>query len=100
MTTYQPENEFTVIGRVSNVFNKPIKGTDVLLFSKSPAIIMDTLTDNEGRFVFNRFPHVDTPVFIIRAINKNGKSFNVNVKMDDTEPPVFAKSAGPIATPW
>ncbi|MBS1502943.1 MAG: hypothetical protein JST32_12830, partial [Bacteroidetes bacterium] len=39
---FEPEREYTVNGRVDNVFHKPVKGTDVLLFSKSPSILMDT----------------------------------------------------------
>ena len=98
--TYLPETDLSVKGRVSNVFNKPLKGTDVLLFSKSPAILMDTLTNKEGKFVFDHFPRVDTPIFIIKAVNKNGKSFNVGITMDDIPPPVFAKPPAPGLLPW
>ncbi len=98
--SFQPEHEFGVSGQVVNVLNKPVKGTNVLLFSKSPMILMDTLTDNNGKFIFNRFPKVDTPVFILKAVNKRGKSFNVGVKVDDIAPPVFkARPMGPTI-PW
>jgi len=97
---YQPELEFAVKGSVTNVFNKPVKGTHVLLFSKSPTILMDTLTNSEGKFVFDQFPRVDTPIFILKAVNKNGKSFNVGINMDEVKPPDFTKPFSPIATPW
>ncbi len=98
--TYQPEKEFMVKGSVFNVFNKPVKGTDVLLFSKKPSILMDTVTDNAGHFVFDHFPHVDTPIFVLKAVNKHGKSFNVGIKTDDIQPPVFTKPFAPTITPW
>ena len=98
--TFSPAYEYAVKGRVSNVFNKPVKGTDVLLFSKAPAILMDTVTDKDGKFVFHHFPRVDTPVFVLKAVNKKGKSFNVRITIDDTEPPVFSKALMPLTIPW
>jgi hypothetical protein len=98
--TYQPEHEFMVKGKVVNVFNKPVKGTDILLFSKSPAILMDTVTDKDGRFLFHQFPTVDTPLFVLKAVNKNGKSFNVRIAVDEVQPPDFIKPVGPLTEPW
>ncbi|GAC1561454.1 MAG: hypothetical protein NVS3B13_31910 [Mucilaginibacter sp.] len=98
--TYQPEHEFTVKGRVVNVFNKPVRGTNVLLFSKSPAILMDTVTDKEGRFLFHQFPRVDTPLFVLKAVNKNGRSFNVGIAVDEIKPPDYIKPDGPLTDPW
>ncbi|MGZ3777472.1 MAG: carboxypeptidase-like regulatory domain-containing protein [Mucilaginibacter sp.] len=97
---YLAEKEFIVSGRVSNVFGRPVKKSDVQLFSKSPIILMDTTTNDQGRFVFDHLPRVDTPVFIIRAVNKSGKSFNVNVEVDDIKPPVFTPPSLPVIGPW
>ncbi len=98
--SFQPEHELEVKGKVINVFNKPVKGTNVLLFSKTPAILMDTLTDKEGKFIFDHFPRVDTPIFVLKAVNKSGKSFNVGINVDEVKPPDFIKPAGPLITPW
>ena len=97
---YQPEYELKVSGHVSSAFNKPLKGTDVVLFSRSPMILMDTVTDNMGRFVFQHFPRVDTPIFLVKAVNKKGKSFNVGIEMDQTTAPDFIRAAGPRVSPW
>ncbi len=97
---YPAEREFEVKGRVSNVFNKPVSGTQVILFSKSPAILMDTVTDKEGRFVFKDFPKIDTPIFILKAVNKHGKSFNVNINMGEVKSPVFTGRNFPAMMPW
>jgi len=98
--TYLPETDFTVKGGVTNVFNKPVKDTHVLLFSKSPSILMDTITDKEGKFIFDRFPRVDTPIFVLKAVNKNGKSFNVRINIDEIKPHDFIKPFTPLAAPW
>jgi len=97
---FQPEKEFLVKGKVVNVFNKPVKGTDVLLLSKSPSMVLDTTTNSEGRFVFDRLPQIDTPVLILKAVNKHGRSFNVDIKMDGTEPPLFTRPFLGNISPW
>jgi len=98
--SFQPETGLAVTGYVRNVLNKPVKGTDVLLFSKSPSILKDTTTDQNGKFYFNRFPRVDTPLFVLKAVNKNGKSFNVQINVDDVKPPDFTKPVIPLWMPW
>jgi hypothetical protein len=97
---YKAEQQFEVTGNVRNVFNSPVKGTDVLLFSKAPMILMDTTTDKGGKFVFDRFPKVDTPVFILKAVNRHGKSFNVIINVDEIKPPLFTGPPGPEMMPW
>ncbi|WP_162996744.1 hypothetical protein [Mucilaginibacter kameinonensis] len=93
---YAAETELAVKGRVINVFNKPVKQTKVQLFSKSPVVATDTLTDKDGRFAFRNLPLADTPAYFI----KTAKNFNVGIVMDDAPPPVLLASAGPTAMPW
>lgn len=97
---FDAEKEFTVKGKVINVFNKPVKGSKLILFSKSPSFLMDTITNNEGNFVFDRFPVVDTPIFVIKAVNRRGKSFNVGININETKPPPFTPSKLPAMQPW
>jgi hypothetical protein len=97
---FAAEDEFTVKGQVQNVFNKPVKSTDVTLLSKLPVFVRDTLTDKDGRFTFRNFPVIDTPAFIIKAVNRHDKSFNVGIVMDDVKPPPFVMPAGPEIQPW
>ncbi len=97
--TYQPERDFKIQGNVVNVFNKPVKGTNVFLFSVKPAMLIDTLTNDKGKFVFDRLPRVDTAIFVLKAVNKNDKSFNVVIRMDEIQPPAFAL-AQPDMAPW
>jgi len=97
---FEADPQFKVSGHITNAFNKSLKGTQVLLLSKLPAIVKDTLTGADGRFSFTRFPRVDTPVFIVQAVNKRGKSFNVMVNVDEVKPPDYAKATLPPLAPW
>jgi hypothetical protein len=97
---FAAEDEFTVKGQVQNVINHGVKATHVTLLSKSPLFVRDTITDKDGRFVFRNFPVIDTPRFIIKAVNRHDKSFNVGIVMDDDKPPLFIMPAGPANRPW
>jgi hypothetical protein len=97
---FAAEKEYTISGKVKNVLGAALKKSPVVLLSKSPAIVMDTVTDNQGRFLFNKFPRVDTAIFILQARTRHGKSFNVNIDMDEFVPPVFAAPKTPLLIPW
>jgi hypothetical protein len=98
--TYPAEPGLTVRGNVRNAFNKPVKHTGVMLFSSSPLLLKDTLTDDQGRFMFTNFPPLDTVGFVIQARNKRGRSFNVGVEVDEFKAPVFSTLPLPAALPW
>lgn len=97
---YPAEPGLMVRGTVLNAFNKPVKRTGVMLFSTSPLLLKDTLTDDQGRFVFTDFPPLDTVGFVVQARNRRGKSFNVGVEVDEFKPPVFSALAVPPVLPW
>lgn len=90
---YPAEREFVVSGMVLNGFNSTVKSTKVILFSKSPFILRDTVTNKDGYFVFRNFPQIDTPIFFLKATNHHDKSFNVGIKMDELKPPAWPSSA-------
>ncbi len=98
---YRAEPEFVVQGKVTDVFNKPIKKTSVTLLQKQPLLIMDAQTNDEGRFIFkgkNLFP-TDTAYYLIQAKNKSGNTFNVGVDVDEITPPAFALAKQRLL-PW
>ncbi|HZY38615.1 MAG TPA: carboxypeptidase-like regulatory domain-containing protein [Mucilaginibacter sp.] len=97
---FQPEDSFKVTGVVTNVLNKPVRSSNIMLFSTKPSILMDTTSNVDGRFTFDHFPRVDTPVFILKAVNKNGKSFNINIKPDEITFPIFEKPIKALTQPW
>ena len=87
---YRVEKEFIVQGKVTNVLNKPVQKTSVTIMQKHPLVTDETLTDDEGRFTFKRLLPADSAYYIILAKNKNGKAYNVGVKVDEFSPPIFA----------
>ncbi|MGY3214839.1 hypothetical protein [Mucilaginibacter sp. HD30] len=92
------EKEFTVSGRVVNVFGKPIEKSNVVLFATKPLTIKDTMTDNTGRFVFKDLFPVDTAIFKLQARNKKGKEINIGIEMDLLKLPTF--SPVQAVNPW
>lgn len=96
---FAAENEFIISGSVTNIFNKPVANSEVLLLSKKPFLFMDTLSNKEGRFTFRNFPLADTAVYMIQSRNKRGKSFNVGIEVDEFVPPVFTASSEAYI-PW
>lgn len=97
--TFPAETNFSIKGKVTNVFNKPVENSKVLLLSRTPAFVKDTTTNAAGVFDFpNIFPS-DTAAYFIQSRNKKGKSFNVGIVMDEFQPPVFSAPAERII-PW
>nr|WP_068888132.1 hypothetical protein [Pedobacter panaciterrae] len=93
------EEEFLIKGKVTNAFNKPVAKSPISLFSKNPLLVIDTLTDDKGNFIFRGISPIDTPAYFISAKNKKGKSFNVGIEMDEFKAPVFSSSTDQII-PW
>ena len=95
---FQYEKEFTISGRVSNIFNKPLDGVNVTLFGKagkSNVFIADTTANANGSFTFGHFPFYETDSIsmVIKALNKRGKAFNVGIEINDpVYPPINTTS--------
>ncbi len=87
--TYKPETEFIVKGKVTNVFNKELEKTDVLLLGTKPALVLQTETNADGEFAFTGLTPPDTVVYLVQAKNKRGRAFNVDAKVNEYVPPVF-----------
>ena len=96
---FKAEKEFIINGQVTNAFNKPVENSHVSLFSKKPPLLIDSITNKNGGFSFRNITPLDTPIYILQARNKRGKSFNVDLKVDEFKPPLFA-IASETATPW
>jgi hypothetical protein len=86
---YPVEEEFLVKGRVLNAFNKPVIHTRVSLLSRKPTLLLDTVTNELGAFVFKGIFPSETMTFFIQARNKKAKSSNVEIEMDEFKPTVF-----------
>lgn len=96
---FEAEKDFVIKGKVLTAFDKPVAKSHVLLFSKKPPLLIDSVTNNEGRFSIRNIIPLDTPIYMLQARNKRGKSFNVDLKVDEFKPPLFA-ATGEAAAPW
>jgi hypothetical protein len=96
---FAAEPEFVVHGNVTNIFNKPVPGTQVQVVSTKPGFALSNLTANDGSFTFTGFPVADSLTLFIQTKNKRNKSFNVGISVDEFKPPVF-KTASERFMPW
>ncbi len=89
---YPYEKQFMVTGKVTNLLNKPVKGSELTLLGKDGrfgSFISQTKTDEKGRFTFNDFPlfMTDTVGMLIKASNKKGKQFGIGIELDTPRQP-------------
>jgi hypothetical protein len=96
---YPAEAEFLITGHVTSAFNRPVANSGVMLFSKKPSILIDTVTNAQGVFTFKGVFPADTAVYFLQARNKKGKSSNVGIEMDEFKPPVFSAPNSRMV-PW
>lgn len=91
------EKEFTINGKVTNIINKGTAQTKVTLLAKvgkTNVLFKDTVTNKNGLFTFNNFPvfENDTVSSVIKAVNKNGKSFGVGVEVFEKNYPLLPET--------
>ncbi len=96
---YPAESQFIINGKVTNLANKGVANAQLVLFSKKPMLVIDTLADANGRFSFRNLPQADTAIYMIQSRTKRGTSFNVGIEVDEFVPPVFSPVKERFA-PW
>lgn len=90
-TSFKAEHTFDIEGRVVGAFNGARGGMKMGLLSTKPIFLRDTLTDQNGYFIFKDLPTFEYPAFQIRASNKKDKSFNMNIEISSQQFPDFSK---------
>ncbi|RZJ19835.1 MAG: hypothetical protein EON51_16540, partial [Acinetobacter sp.] len=80
---YASEQSLNIAGLVTDNYNKPLTNAKVTLVSITNGfdMVLDTTTNNAGRFVFDRLDVPDTVSFILQAKSKNNDK-NVKVIID------------------
>ena len=79
--TYKPENSITISGTVMKG-GKPVPGGKVMLMaSKGSFFILDTVTNADGRFVFDNLTFPDSTKFVVQARTKTERKF-VDITLD------------------
>ena len=98
---FKSEKEFMIVGRVSNIFNKPVNGAPVLISSQKPSFLNTVNTDANGKFVFNNLPQIDSGSFFIQARTAKGKSKNTGaVEIERFTPPDVPLTIRNKVMPW
>ncbi|GAA4802020.1 hypothetical protein GCM10023231_33650 [Olivibacter ginsenosidimutans] len=81
---YKPEKELKISGTITNAEGKPLPQAKVTLVSlQNATAVLDTLTNAEGRFSFDKILFYNQPEFIVQARDAKGRK-NVNIKLDES----------------
>jgi hypothetical protein len=98
---YDVETEFMVKGTVTNLFNKPIDKSNLVLLSKgNQNFVKDTTTDKDGRFVFANFPPIGKSTFVISAQNAKGKIIKGGISVDEKNQSPVNSGSPVLLDPW
>lgn len=98
---FAAETEFMVKGTVTNLFNRPVSNSNVMLLSKGDQVFFkDTTTNNLGKFVFNKFPRINNSTFIISARNERGKVVNGGISIDEKNQTSANVGNSTLLAPW
>jgi hypothetical protein len=92
-----------VSGKLEGFLKKPVANTKVSLFASSKKygmILIDTVSDANGRFVFENLPLVDTIAYTIKAHNAKGKEINANIILDPFKPSPAILPNSQRLMPW
>lgn len=79
---YTIESGLQITGTVVNTKGKPMAGAKLSLFSANDMILIDTVADNDGRFLFQNFSVGDSAEVVVRVTNL-GTEKNVSIVLDD-----------------
>lgn len=80
---YRPEQGLTVTGTVKTLGDKPVSKGKVMLFAATSngPLMVDTVADEQGRFVFDRLDFADSARLLVRATNAKDRN-TVQVVID------------------
>ncbi|HXH99503.1 MAG TPA: hypothetical protein VNI52_04490 [Sphingobacteriaceae bacterium] len=84
VTAFQAENNMNISGRVLTFGGKPLAKSKISLFSSAGSLfLIDTLTDEDGKFNFTDLIFKDSTRFIVQARSSKDKKY-VDIKLDPT----------------
>jgi len=99
--TFQAETEFGVTGTLRNLFNKPAAGLKVQLMAGGRQfLLMDTISDKQGRFAFKDLPLTDSVAYLIKLHNGKDRSAAADIKVDEFTPTTLKLAGLPRTMPW
>ncbi|MDQ7948003.1 MAG: carboxypeptidase-like regulatory domain-containing protein [Pedobacter sp.] len=86
---YRSEVDFAIRGKVSNLTNKAISKANVSLFgsNKKKVLALQTIANEQGEFIFEKLPPLDSASLVIQALNTKGKSGTLGITVFEPEWP-------------
>ena len=92
---YPVEQTLFVSGRVTTPNGASVAGGKItLLATQGKALVLDTVTDTEGRFRFDSLQFNDSTRFVVQAWNAKGRK-NVVIELDQLPPQLVTKNKSP-----
>jgi hypothetical protein len=99
---FEVEKEFKITGKVITLAGKPVApGFSVLISSQKPPFVTTVNTDENGRYLANKLPAIDSGSFFLQAKNAKGKNMTFgNISVDKFKPPYIPETLHSPALPW
>jgi hypothetical protein len=95
---FKAEKDFTISGKVTNLINKSIANANVSIIGKNfnKRMMLQTVADSKGEFVFDKLPPMDSASLVIQALNAKNKSGTLGITVNEfnnAPTPVVSKDA-------
>ncbi|WP_316769459.1 hypothetical protein [Pedobacter frigiditerrae] len=85
--SFKAEKGNTIEGILTNLVKKPVPNINLTLLSLGRNIlVMDTVSNSEGKFIFKDLPLVDSVSYTIKIKNAKGKTSSANIALDEFIP--------------
>ncbi|GAB3920636.1 hypothetical protein GCM10028827_02690 [Mucilaginibacter myungsuensis] len=95
------ESDNTVEGELRNFFNKPATNRKVTLMNyRKDIFVLDTVSDNAGRFKFTGLPTSDTVAYFVKIHNARGKEAAVGINVKEFTPAPLPAPDSVRMMPW
>ncbi|MEN0056683.1 MAG: TonB-dependent receptor plug domain-containing protein [Mucilaginibacter sp.] len=89
---YQPEKTLQVTGHLKTFGGKPVPNGKVTLFTTAGGtFVLDTVSDNQGKFTFNNLVFRDSIKFVVQARTAKDRK-NLEIELDNIAPQVVSKN--------
>ncbi len=83
------ENGNKIIGRLTNLLNKPVPEMRLTLLSLGKDILVtDTISNLDGGFTFSNLPRLDSASYAIKIKNATGKASAAKISVNEFVPPL------------
>jgi len=98
---FEAERYFRIRGEVTNIFKKPVKGAQMVISSQKPAFINTSISDEQGKFIFENLPPIDSGAFFIQARTPKGRTMNFGeVMVHKFKAPDISENFRDQLSPW